>query len=285
MQLQSCELFECDFWQCEIWEYADKEDFLDDTDEDHPWLSKQTGHEKGMVIQLLPFEYVNDNSMEYMKRIYNFAQFIYQPRMDMTPSELDEWLNETILNLKTTHKGMIFERVLYWKIINTRNTTIPRDDEWFENNLETFRQAWKYVEYFRANKDKSNILKKYLNTFPVDCYGKIKEKPKGIVMKTIQEIYSEPDESASDKEHKKYAKYIVSLEKEIKDAGINDLPEYNVTNDIEYIHKTINNLKKPDDYDKFDKNEKEEYEKKFIEFVKQMKNNIDKFVSRDDCQM
>lgn len=29
----------------------------------------------------------------------------------MTPLEVDQWITDTILNLKTTHKGKVFERV------------------------------------------------------------------------------------------------------------------------------------------------------------------------------
>ena len=58
--MQCCELDECDFWQCEINQYADCDDFLDDTDPNTPWLSRITGHEKGALVQLMPIEQVSN---------------------------------------------------------------------------------------------------------------------------------------------------------------------------------------------------------------------------------
>lgn len=278
LQLQCCELEECDFWQCEIWEYADKEDFLEDTDLENPWLSRQTGHEKGVVIQLMPYEQLNNKTMEYRDRIFNFASFIYQPRVNMTPLELDQWICHTLQNLKKTHKGMVFERVLYWKIVATRNITIQRDNKWFADNLETFRQTWDYVKYLRANKDKAALLKRYISTFPLDYYKKIKEgKNKGVIMKTIQTLCAEPDEDASNKEHKLYAKFIANLEQEIEDSGVEQPKDYDVTDDINYIKDALC-LNFPTD---MEDDEKEEHTKKFIEFIKQTKNSVQSYLYQD----
>jgi putative phage-type endonuclease len=279
LQLQCCELDECDFWQCEIWEYADKEDFIGDTDTTHPWLSRQTGHEKGVVIQLMPYEQLNNKTMEYKDRIYNFASFIYQPQMDMTPLEIDQWICDTLQNLKNTHKGLVFERVLYWKIVTTRNITIKRDDKWFADNLETFRQIWEYVKYFRANKDKSILLKKYINTFPLDYYKKIKEgKNKGIIMKTIQTMCNEPSKDAPINEHKAYAKIIATIKKEIEESNVDQPKEYDITNDINYIKEALS-LKIPDD---MEDEAKEEQMKKFVEFIKQTKNSVQSYLYQEN---
>ncbi len=278
LQLQCCELEECDFWQCEISEYCDKDDFLEDTDTICPWLSRQTGHEKGAVIQLMPYEQLNNKTMEYKDRIYNFAGFIYQPRMDMTPLEIDRWICDTLQNLKKTHKGMAFESVLYWKIVATRNITIKRDDKWFADNVVTFRQMWEYVKYLRGNKDKSILLKKYINTFPLDYYKKIKEgRNKGIIMKTIQNLCNEPAKDAPSKERKTYAKIITDLEKEIEESGAELPKEYDITDDINYIKESLA-MNCPSD---MDDEEKEEHKKKFVEFIKQTKNSVQSYLCQD----
>lgn len=280
LQLQCCELDECDFWQCEIFEYADREDFLDDTDPDTPWLSRITRHEKGALIQLMPYEHINNKTMSYNDRIYNFAEFIYQPRVDMTPAEIDIWILKTLQNLKKTHRGYVFESVRYWKTVNTRNTTILRDDQWFEKNLETFRSAWKSVEYFRKNKDKAKILQKYINTFPLDYYKKVKEpiKQKGIIMKTIKSMTTEPDESKSSKEHKQYAKLIADIEKTIENAGIEDPKPYDVSEDVQYV-KDVLTMQMPDD---IDEEEKKQHIAKFTAFIKNLKQQCENYLMGDD---
>lgn len=276
LQLQCCELDECDFWQSEIWEYPDKEDFLADTDKNHPWLSKQTGHEKGVVIQLLPIEHVNNRSLEYNDRIYEYSEFIYQPRLDMTPLEIDQWVLHTLANLKNTHKGKVFERILYWRVMVTRCTTIKRDDEWFEKNLHKFETMWNYVEYFRTNKDKSELLKKYINTFPVDAHDKVKEPPrnKGIIMKTINDIYTEPIKGALLKDKKSYEKIIANIKKHIEDSDIDRSINYDVENDIEYIRDAIG-MKIPDD---LEQTEKDRETAKFIEFIKRIKLDVEDYL-------
>ncbi|VBB17975.1 YqaJ-like viral recombinase [Yasminevirus sp. GU-2018] len=282
LQLQCCNLDECDFWQCEVFEYGDREDFMDDTDPEHPWLSRQTGHEKGAVIQLMPVNQINTPGMKYLDRIYNYASFIYQPRIDMTPAEIDAWIIKTVQNLKTTHKGMVFDSVKYWKLIATRSITIKRDDKWFQENIETFRRSWECVEYFRANKDKAKLLKRYINTFPLDCYKKVKEPPreKGIIWKTLTKIVDEPADDAPDKDHKAYAKFIATLQSEIKKSGVEDPKEYDVAEDIQYIKDALN-VVPPDD---MEDEEKEEHMKKFTEFVKLLKAHVDSYIYKENAE-
>ena len=278
LQLQCCMLFECSFWQCEISEYADKEAFLDDTDITCPWLSRQTGHEKGAVIQLLPVDQVNNKTMEYKDRIYNFASFIYQPKINMTPMEIDKWINNTLNDLNYTHKGFVFERIFYWRIDVSRNIDIQRDDKWFADNVERFRQMWEYVKILRADKYKSDLLKRYINIFPLDYYKKITEgRKKGIIMETIKKLCSEPIKSAPVKQHKDYAKFITDIESEIKKSN-KPIKEYNVSDDIKYIIDSLD-IKF---LDKLNDNEKEKEKKKFIEFVKGLKNNVENYLYQSD---
>lgn len=278
LQLQCCELDECDFWQCKVFEYADKEDFLDDTNPDYPWLSRQTGHEKGAVIQLMPCAQVDDPCMPYINRIYNHATFIYQPRVDMTPAEIDIWILNALQNLKTTHKEMVFDSVKYWKLVATRNITIKRDDKWFKDNLDTFRNAWDCVEYLRANKDKASLLKRYINTFPVDRFKKIKEPrgEEGIIMKNLQKLVNEPAKNAPKKDHTAYTKFIAKLEKDIKKSGVDDPKDYNVVDDITHINATLNNT------NEFhcDKNNPKTKIKELTELVKFIAAHVDKFHSK-----
>jgi putative phage-type endonuclease len=280
LQLQCCELDECDFWQCEIFEYADQADFLDDTDSSNSWLSRATGHEKGALIQLMPIEHLANKTLTYNERIYNFAQFIYQPRVDMTPNEIDKWILKTLQNLKKTHKGYVFESVRYWKVVNTRNNTIPRDDTWFNNSLATFERAWNCVEYLRSNKDKAKIIQKYISTYPLDYYKKIKEplKQKGIIMNTILSIINEPSKDATQSEHKQYAKIIANVENIIDGAGIEEPKEYKVAEDIDYIRQIL----ETEILDDIDEDEKNKQMKKFVEFVKTLKYQCNKYMFNEE---
>ena len=273
LQLQCCDLDECDFWQCEISEYMDKDDFLSDTDTKHPWLSKQTGHEKGAVIQLMPIDKINDTSMDYNDRIYNFAEFIYQPKVVMTPLDIDNWINESILELNNTHEGFVLERILYWNVTKTRNITIHRDDKWLSDNLQTFRNAWNYVEYFRKNTDKADLLKRYFDSQPTDYYGNIKKTVCGEVMETMIDMYNEPDRKDT-KKYKKYTKFISKLDKKLRKLGFAEPPEYDSTDDIKYIKNSLK-FKIPDNLS--DKDRKK-YMTDYEEFIKNIKKHVDNYI-------
>jgi putative phage-type endonuclease len=278
LQLQCCELDECDFFQTTVFEYPDREDFLEDTSTT-PWLSKQGG-EKSCIIQILPFEQVNNKCMPYCERIYNYSDWIYPDRIDMTPFELDAWILDTIQNLKTTHKGFVFESIKYYKIFTSRNITIKRNDKWFADNLSTFRKAWDYVEYFRENKDKAQLLKRYINTFPLDCYKKVKEplREKGIIMKTLVTLASEPEDNDI-KNQKIYARFIAQLEQKIIAANIDEPKDYDVIEDVSFIKEALN-FKIPNDLD-LDDDQKKELEKKHVEFVKTLKNHVQNYLFQE----
>ena len=278
LQLECCNLDECDFWQTEIWEYEDPDDFAEDSDPLYPWLSKTSKREKGALIQIMPIDKMLDTTMmmEYNDKIYNFAQFIYQPRVDMTPFEIDQWILQTLQNLKWTHKGMVFESIKYYKLIQTRNITIQRDRKWFASNLPIFQQSWAYVEYFRANKDKADLLKKYLSTFKTDYYGKIKENYKGEIMETIAKIYAEPAESKPDKEHRMYAKYIQSL-RDLTDYIDDDPDPLDVADDLKEIQDRLNY----ESDDEMDVKTKAEHKKKYADFIKKVKKEADAYLFDD----
>jgi putative phage-type endonuclease len=102
LQLECCDLDECDFWQCNIQEYTNRQEFIDDTDLQEPYRSKETGFEKGCVIQLIPMtKQVQENN--YSSVIFDAAIFIYPPKIEMTPFECDIWIADTIANYKTVN--------------------------------------------------------------------------------------------------------------------------------------------------------------------------------------
>jgi putative phage-type endonuclease len=276
LQLECCDLDECDFWQTEIWEYEDDDDFVEDTDPVHPWLSKTSKQEKGAVIQIMPIAELINTDIPYNDRIYNHAEFIYQPNVDMSPQDIDFWIIETLQNLKWTHKGYSFDSIKYYKIIQSRNTTIPRDRKWFDDNLPKFEKMWNYVEFFRADKYKSKLLKLYTKTFKTDYYGKIKETYEGEIMETIEKIYAEPGENSPEKEHRVYARYIQSLDDYIKKRGIIDEDE--IVEDIEDELKDIRDALKFENDKDLDEDENIKLRKKHIEFVRGVKDQVDKYL-------
>lgn len=171
LQLECCDLDECDFWQCEIKEYASRNEFNEDTNVNEPFKSKTTGFEKGCIIQLLPKKRMNDIiAGNYKAVVEESSKYIYAPKIEMSPYDCDVWVAEKLTN---KFEGDIenpddyfFDKVIYWKLITSKNVLINRDRKWFDDNLPTLKQIWDYVLFFRSNADKLQIFKDYMDSRP-----------------------------------------------------------------------------------------------------------------------
>jgi putative phage-type endonuclease len=230
LQLQCCELDECDFWQMSITEYKNRQDFEKDTNKQTQWLSIETKMEKGALIQLMPKNQLSNNMLSYEEKIYNFAGFIYQPRINMTNKEIDEWIFETLNKLDKTHPDYVLDTILYWRVENSRNITIKRDDKWFNDNLQTFKESWELVLFFRNEKELATLFKKYLLTFPLDNFKHIKEPQKDTIMNTLKELY---------KKNKTRTKEIEKLTQKINITE----NTHNIIDDIAFIENELKNKK------------------------------------------
>ena len=214
LQLECCDLDECDFWQCSLYEYSCLEEYLDDTQIDEPYLSKQTGFEKGCVIQLLPILKTKDmNDLKYQDLVHEHAIYIYPPRVDMSPYECNMWIADIMskLYLDTKYFGYYFDRVIYWRLNRSNCLLIKRDKKWFADSLPVLKKMWDYVTFFRNNLDKLNILVDYIQSMKMKMNTKI--------MKIIDVLYNVPSDG-SDFELIKYAGIVNKL---ITDTNENKL--------------------------------------------------------------
>lgn len=214
LQLECCDLDECDFWQCNVHEYFSRNEFLKDTDPNEPFRSKKTGFEKGCLIQILPKNKMNETLNNYLDVVYENSKFIYPDRIEMTPLELDQWIMNKIeeIKYKDKYKNYCVDRVIYWRLQNSHCSTIKRDKKWFDDKLPTMRKIWNYVEFFRKNQSKYQIIYNYIES--------MKLKKNDNIMDKIEIIYNCPNE--------------------------NDKKKMNIYNDklTEIIKETSNNIEK-----------------------------------------
>ena len=180
LQLECCDLDECDFWQCTIEEYRSRDAFIKDTDGEEPFRSISTGYEKGCLIQLIPKKRIADtrDGKTYWPMVYENAQFIYPPRIEMTPLECDQWISSMLGKIpfmvlkefksdgETPNElyDCVLDKVIYWKLIASKNVTVLRDRQWFKESYPKFKQMWNYVLFFRKHVDKKQIFLDYVNS-------------------------------------------------------------------------------------------------------------------------
>jgi putative phage-type endonuclease len=218
LQLECCDLEECDFWQCKIGEYSNREEFIADTDPNEPFRSKDFGQEKGCLIQLLPYSSIpNIRNGKYWDEVYDKAIFIYPSEIEMTPKDCDNWVKETLTKYwldkpydkndkPPKYRDYYFDKVIYWKMEDTKNVTIDRDRKWFKESLPKFEKMWNYIEFLRANRDSLDTLIRFINTRNM--------KRNVEIMKVIEKL--------CDPSKKGYKKWYTNLLSDIEEIEVED---------------------------------------------------------------
>lgn len=193
-QLFVTELDECDFLQCEIGEYDSFEKFVEDSDPRIPTMSKETGLEKGCIIQLLPRKFVYEPPVydpdeeriestekeitdEYISHLLR-AQYIYPDELHMSIDETKKWIANQVLNYHTHKffKTHMIDRIIYFKFNKIACHLIKKDAEWFEKQIPTLDQFWTYVQFYRLYPKKLNDLVKYVKDVGINNTAIIFEK-------------------------------------------------------------------------------------------------------------
>lgn len=198
LQLECCDLEECDFWQCKISEYKNRNEFIEDTDPSEPFRSTFSGFEKGCLIQLLPKNKINDTiNGKYWSVVHEDAIFIYPDQIEMTPYDCDMWISQTINSLRSipTYFNYVFDKVVYWRLEESKNVVIKRDRAWFAENLPTFKRMWDYVLFLRNHKDKLDLFVQYVETRKI--------KRNNNIMKVVDRICGP--------EHPKYQQFLDNI--------------------------------------------------------------------------
>ena len=182
-QLECCNLPECDFVQVKIEEYHSRQEYLDDTSDEKEFLSKKTGFEKGILIELMPVKLPDEDFNENFVKDnikYDKASFLYPPKLDLTNDEYNKWVMDELdkLYLKP---HLRLNRVIYWKILERGCTLIKRDTEWFNKSLPKMREMWTYVEILRQNTELAEAWKQYIDAQPKKYNDKVLEKLNSLI--------------------------------------------------------------------------------------------------------
>jgi putative phage-type endonuclease len=168
-QLECCELNECDFWQCKLTEYNNRENYLlDKCDTIHTIGINEEKIEinnllkKGLLIKYLPKnwkpepDYKEDN-------IHWKSKFIYPDNLLMNEQEYDSWLTKIMSEDHPELEDYYFDKIIYWKLEESHNITIKKDNMFIKNILPILNNTWSKVVYYRNNLNKLSELKKIVD--------------------------------------------------------------------------------------------------------------------------
>ena len=181
-QLACCELDVCDFWQCKLSEYDSRESYLSDDCNDAKHSRGDKGEivdidnrlNKGLFLEFYPKNFVPDYEGA---KIEWKGTYIMPKRLDMDESQYDTWLIKMMDQHKTLYPDIAekyyFHRIVYWKLENSHNVSIKRDDKFFNSILPILQDTWDKITYYREHQDELEILKdiaqkrkKYIKMFP-----------------------------------------------------------------------------------------------------------------------
>jgi hypothetical protein len=102
----------------------------------------------------------------------------------------------------------MIDKVIYWKLFESRCVTTKRDDNWFKSQYPILEKIWNYVKFFRHNKEEKELFLKYVkyaeNTLNDDI---INDK----IMKVAEILF--------DTSNKKYKHNVKKIKKELSESN------------------------------------------------------------------
>ena len=155
-----------------------KADFILDTHDKFDYYSKNQNRLRGVLIQFLPAKYDIKNYQSGIipdDIIFNYADFIYPPSLEMTLSEIEQWI-ETEKNKLEQNKEFVFHKVYYWYCGEFLTTLIEREKNWIDNNFKTIDRIWKYVLFLREHQEIALEFKNYIEGLKIKYNDSILKK-------------------------------------------------------------------------------------------------------------
>lgn len=158
LQLECCDLEYCDFWQCEIKEYYRMDEWMKPVEMNHRYeqnLKTEYNDEwtYGFVLQYKMDNYVKRNATD--KEVF-CSKYLYPDNLN------GDYQAKVVLSNKMkeqTIPGYTFDRILYWRIVNTHCCEVRRDRVWFKSKFPIFKDVWNRIEYLRKDPEVANMFR------------------------------------------------------------------------------------------------------------------------------
>ena len=159
LQLECCDLEYCDFWQCDIREYTTIEEWMKPVETNHRIEQNcLSGIENewayGFVLQYKMDDYKKRNDTD--KEVF-CSKYIY------APNHLGNYQDKILLANKMKEEneipGFTFDKILYWRIVNSHCCEIKRDRKWFQDKFPIFQDVWERIKYLRKDKEAGQIFR------------------------------------------------------------------------------------------------------------------------------
>jgi putative phage-type endonuclease len=184
LQLECCDLEYCDFWQCEIKEYTSIEEWMKPVELNHRMEQNQLSPIEnewtyGFVLQYKMDNYVKRNDTD--KEVF-CSKYIY------AENHLGDYQTKILLANKmvkeNTIPGYTFDKILYWRIVNSHCCEIKRDRKWFSDKFPIFKSVWERISYLRSDKEAGKLFRDAILAKKEENKEKYANRKNKVIMET-----------------------------------------------------------------------------------------------------
>jgi putative phage-type endonuclease len=119
LQMEVCDLDECDFLETQFTEYSGYNDYIND---------------KSNVL---------NGVIAYFQTKEGKPYYVYMPLNIKVIEDINKWEEETIENYEK--QGHTWIKNIYWKLEKMSCVLVPRNRQWFKQNIGTIGKLWKTI--------------------------------------------------------------------------------------------------------------------------------------------
>ena len=142
LQMKVCDLDECDFLETRFTEYADQEAYNSDINPDE---IHDNYDGKQFVNACLSSDLKRKGIIIYFHTKEGKPYYLYKPLDMIEPSLILKW-EETMLDLYQSDKyNYTYIKFIYWKLDQMSCVLVPRNRQWFEDNIWELEELWNIV--------------------------------------------------------------------------------------------------------------------------------------------
>lgn len=142
MQMEVCNFNECDFLETKFIEYADRNEFIEDANEnDH---EDEDGNEFTNVC--LTKEGKMKGIICYFHTKEGKPFYAYKPLDCIHPNDIIEWEEHVTDLYQSPQYGYTYMKFMYWKLEQISCVLVPRHKQWFQDNIAELEDLWNVVK-------------------------------------------------------------------------------------------------------------------------------------------
>ena len=95
-----------------------------------------------------------------------YSKYIYPPSLDMSKGDVLNWIDDERKKFVSNplSKDYKFDKPLFFRIVTSHNTSIYREDKWFNEAVPKLKVTWEKIKFLRENKEEALKFKEAIDS-------------------------------------------------------------------------------------------------------------------------